>query len=91
MIRLFVGGLPSSISEIELLEMFSLHTVVCDICIIRENGKSKGFGFVHLENQIAADRVIHALNGIIIGNRTITVQVAEVKRAFNNKTAEARS
>jgi RNA recognition motif-containing protein len=62
--RLFVGGLPYSITSTQLEEMFSkLGTVVSAIVITdRDTGQSKGFGFVEMEKDEEADKAIEKLN-----------------------------
>lgn len=79
MVKLYVGGLPSTITEIQLLELFSLHALVTELNIVKEGIKSLGYGFVHLQNETAAQRVIHALDGKQIENKKISVRLAHKK------------
>ncbi|MDR6782347.1 RNA recognition motif-containing protein [Pedobacter africanus] len=81
-IKLFVANFPLHITEIELLEVFSQHALVSDLTIVKDGSKSRGYGFVILQNQIAADRVIEALNGRSIGDRKLSVRIAENKSTF---------
>lgn len=82
-VKLFVAGLPAEISEIELLEIFSNQVLVSELNIIKQGNKSLGYGFVVVQNQASADRAINVLNGKLIGNRKITVKMAEDKRPIS--------
>ncbi len=76
--RLFVGGLPYSITSSQLEEILSKFGKVasCDVIIDRESGQSKGFGFVEMENDKEADEAIEKLNETELEGRKIAVNVA---------------
>ncbi len=76
--RLFVGGLPYSLSDSQLEEMFAPLGNVASAKVItdRETGQSKGFGFVEMENDKEADEAIAKLNGTEVEGRKISVNVA---------------
>ncbi len=78
MYKLFVGGLPFSMSEDELNDAFAAHGKVATAVIIkdRDTGRSKGFGFVEYENDDEGKAAEKALNGTEIGGRSITVNEA---------------
>jgi RNA recognition motif-containing protein len=77
--RLFVGGLPYSITSSQLEEMFSkIGTVVSAIVITdRDTGQSKGFGFVEMEKDEEADKAIEKLNETEMDGRKIAVNIAK--------------
>jgi len=54
--KLYVGGLPYSISDTQLEELFSAHGSVESARVItdRMTGRSKGFGFVEMSSQSEA-------------------------------------
>ncbi|MDB5088779.1 MAG: hypothetical protein JWR09_2773 [Mucilaginibacter sp.] len=83
MTKLFVVGIPRDMDEIELLELFSAYGQVSAVTIVTDinSGESKGFGFVHMEDQPGAERAIQALNGAEIDDRKISVRIAESKQA----------
>jgi len=88
--RLFVGGLPYSITNSELTEMFSKFGVVVSANVITDkfSGRSKGFGFVEMENDNEADEAISKLNETELGGRKIAVNVArprEERSGFDNR------
>ncbi len=81
MTKLFVVGLPRDMKETELLEIFSVYGQVGILTIVtnKETGESKGFGFVHMDDQAGAERAIAALDGAEIDDRKISVRIAENK------------
>jgi RNA recognition motif-containing protein len=75
--NLYVGNLPWSTSEDELRDAFAQYGEVESVKIVydRETGRSRGFGFVEIEES-AADQAIEALNGSEFGGRTLKVNEA---------------
>lgn len=79
--RIYIGNLPYSTTDSALSELFSEHGTVTGIQIItdRDTGRSKGYGFVELATAEAADQAIKALNGTMLGGRTLNVSAAHPK------------
>ncbi len=80
--RLYVGGLPYSTTENDLIGLFEQIGAVTSATVIidRETGRSKGFGFVDMESNEEGQRAIEQLNGTNLGNRTITVNEARERQ-----------
>lgn len=76
--RLFVGGLPWSITDQELSDLFAKHGEVASAKVITDKftGRSKGFGFVEFTDDAAADAAIKALNETEIQGRKVVVNEA---------------
>lgn len=76
--KLYVGGLPYSVSDSQLEELFASHGTVESARVItdRMTGRSRGFGFVEMAGDSEADAAIEALNGTSFGGRTLTVNEA---------------
>jgi RNA recognition motif-containing protein len=76
--NLYVGGLPYSVTDEQLQELFEAHGAVESARVItdRYTGQSRGFGFVEMEAEEGAQAAIEALNGSNMGGRTITVNEA---------------
>ena len=76
--RLFVGNLPYTVANTDLLDMFAKHgkVVSANVIIDKYSGRSKGFGFVEMEDDNEADAAIAAMNGTDIEGRKLTVNVA---------------
>ncbi|QBD79861.1 RNA-binding protein [Ktedonosporobacter rubrisoli] len=85
--RLYVGGLPYQTTEDDLNELFAPKGQVKSVSVIidRDTGRSKGFGFVEMDNDEDARRAIDELNGTSLGNRTITVNEARERPAGGNR------
>ncbi len=79
--NIFVGNLAYSVTETELNEMFEEHGAVNSAKLItdRETGRSRGFGFVEMDND-AAEAAIKALNEKDFGGRAIRVNQAEDRK-----------
>jgi RNA recognition motif-containing protein len=76
--RIYVGNLPWSTDSQELSDMFSEFGGVRNAEVIsdRETGRSRGFGFVEMENDQGTDAAIAGMNGKDIGGRALTVNEA---------------
>lgn len=78
MTKLFVGGLPYSVTSDELKDMFTKFGNVASATVITDkySGQSKGFGFVEMENDSEAQEAIKALDGSDLNGRKVGVSVA---------------
>jgi len=76
--RLYVGNLPYSVRDETLQELFSQFGAVRSAQVImdRESGRSKGFGFVEMDNDAEAQAAIDGLNGKPHDGRPLTVNEA---------------
>ncbi len=76
--KLYVGGLPYSVTEDKLQEIFSAHGTVESARVItdRFTGRSRGFGFVEMSNEEEAQTAIDSLNGSDLEGRSLTVNEA---------------
>ena len=77
--KLYVGGLPYTISDGQLEELFAAHGTVESARVItdRMTGRSKGFGFVEMSSQSEAEEAIEKLNQTDMEGRSITVNEAK--------------
>jgi len=76
--RLFVGNLSFNATQEQLQGLFGAHGSVITIEVIKDKftNRPRGFGFVTMETQEAAEAAIQALNGKEIDGRALTVNVA---------------
>ncbi|HZY43755.1 MAG TPA: RNA-binding protein [Anaerolineae bacterium] len=76
--KLYVGNLPYSITEDEVRAMFAEVGTVTSVTLItdRATGQPKGFGFVEMETEQAAQEAITKLNGREMQQRTLNVSEA---------------
>jgi nucleolin len=79
--KLFVGSLPWSVNDQTLQQTFETHGTVVSAKIItdRDTGRSRGFGFVEMENSTDADKAIKALNNSELDGRNIVVNEAKAR------------
>jgi len=74
-----VGSLPWSIDDQKLKATFEKHGTVVSAKVItdRDTRKSRGFGFVEMENSSDASNAIKALNDSELDGRNIVVNEAK--------------
>jgi RNA recognition motif-containing protein len=79
--NIFVGNLPFTVTETELRELFEEYGTLETIKLItdRESGRSRGFGFIEMDNA-DADAAIKALNGKELKGRSIKVNQAQPRK-----------
>ena len=77
--KLYVGGLPYSVTGDRLQEIFSEHGTVESANVISDKftGQSRGFGFVEMSSSGEAQKAIDSLNGTQLDGRTLTVNEAK--------------
>ena len=77
--KLFVGKLSFDTTNDTLQALFAQYGKVVSAQIImdRDTNRSKGFGFVEMEDQAAAQAAIDALDGKEFEGRSIAVTVAK--------------
>ncbi|MGI9343511.1 MAG: RNA recognition motif domain-containing protein [Gammaproteobacteria bacterium] len=75
--RIYVGNLPWSADENTLRDLFAAVGEVHSAAVItdRETGRSRGFGFIEMDNA-DADKAISQLNGQDMGGRPLRVNEA---------------
>lgn len=77
--KLYVGGLPYSVTGDRLQEIFAEHGQVESASVISDKftGQSRGFGFVEMSSSSEAQKAIDSLNGTQLDGRTLTVNEAK--------------
>jgi RNA recognition motif-containing protein len=77
--RLYVGNLTYSVTSEDLQEMFEQYGTVLSAQVLndRETGRSRGFGFVEMENDAEAEAAIENLDGSEHQGRRLTVNEAK--------------
>jgi RNA recognition motif-containing protein len=79
--NIFVGNLPFTVTEDEIRQAFEAYGAVDRISLMtdRDTGRSRGFAFVQMNDDEAADKAIAALNGSMLGGRALNVNIARPK------------
>ena len=77
----YVGNISYSMTVEELKDIFEAFGKVLDVKIIidRQTGRSKGYGFIEMENDEEALKAISALNDTQVKGRNIKVNNAHRK------------
>jgi len=80
--KLFVAGLPYDLFDDELVEIFEKFgpLVSAKVTMDRETGKSRGFGFVEMQNEQDGLDAIEHLKDIAFGKKQLIVKKAEDNR-----------
>jgi len=77
--KLFVGNLPYAATEADITEFFTQAGVAVDsVNVMRDRftGEARGFGFVEINDDSAANRAIEACNGRDLMGRALVVNEA---------------
>ena len=76
--KLYVGGLPYSVTDEQLHELFAAHGTVESAKVItdRYTDRSRGFGFVEMSTPEECQAAIEALNGTELEGRSLTVNMS---------------
>ena len=80
--NIYVGNVPYAATEADLEKIFEPHGPIKSVTIIRDrhDGRSKGYGFVEMENQEDGERATEALDGHELMGRRLTVNPARPRQ-----------
>lgn len=78
--KIYVGNLSWQTTESELRTLFEASGPVLSVAVVmdRETGRSRGFGFVEMDDN-DADKAIAKLNGREVGGRNLNISEAKAK------------
>jgi cold-inducible RNA-binding protein len=81
--KLFVGNLPFTTGEQDLEDLFSQAGGVDSVRVMRDQatGRARGFAFVEMESDEAAQQAIDKFNQYDLGGRAINVNEARPQGA----------
>lgn len=76
--RVFVGGLPYYLTEVQIKELLESFGPLRGFDLVKdqETGNSKGYGFCVYQDPAVTDVACAALNGLKMGDKTLTVRRA---------------
>lgn len=77
--KLYVGNIPFTTTEDDLRGLFEEHGGVDSVAVItdRETGRARGFAFVEMADDEAAQKAMRGLDGSDVGGRSIRVNEAQ--------------
>ena len=84
--KIYVGNISYTTTEDDLQNLFEQYGTVLSVNIIvdRDTNRSKGFGFVEMEDSSAADAAISELDGKENSGRNIRVNEALERKPRQN-------
>jgi RNA recognition motif-containing protein len=91
--NLYVGGLPYTVADEKLQELFSAYGTVQAARVITDKytGQSRGFGFVEMSTPAEAQHAIQALNGSQLDGRKLVVNEARPQEKRSEPRNSARN
>ncbi|GMI99125.1 hypothetical protein HRI_003581800 [Hibiscus trionum] len=90
--KIFVGGIPSSVSEDEFKDFFTQYGEVREHQIMRDHAtnRSRGFGFITFETEQAVDDLLEKGNKIDFAGSQVEIKRAEPKKPNQPPPASKR-
>lgn len=89
--NIFIAGLSYDVNDADLSDLFQEYGAITSAKVImdRQTNRSKGFGFVEIEDNEAAEKAISELNGAEYDGRTLSVSEAKPReerpaRSYDN-------
>ncbi len=80
--RLLVDNLPNRVTESELRQLFTPFGLVTRVSVVidRNTGGPSGSAYVIMDDDSAAQRAIHHINGQVLEDREISVTEARQRK-----------
>ena len=77
--NIFIAGLSFKVNDADLASIFEEYGTITSAKVItdRQSGRSKGYGFVEIADDEAAEKAIAELNGAEYDGRTLSVSEAK--------------
>jgi RNA recognition motif-containing protein len=82
--NIYVGNLNYKVDESDLENLFGEYGAVSSAKVITDkfSGRSRGFGFVIMDDQDEAKKAIEELHGAVYQDRDLVVNEAKPKKQF---------
>ncbi|KAG2317882.1 hypothetical protein Bca52824_021004 [Brassica carinata] len=86
--KIFVGGIPSAVTEDELKDFFAKYGTIVEHQIIRdhETNRSRGFGFVIFDSEEVVDELLSKGNMVDMADTQVEIKKAEPKKSSTNRS-----
>ncbi|KAF2308462.1 hypothetical protein GH714_009800 [Hevea brasiliensis] len=81
--KIFVGGIPTAVTEDEFKEFFTQYGEVIEHQIMRDHStnRSRGFGFITFDSELAVDDLLAKGNKLELAGTQVEIKKAEPKKA----------
>lgn len=79
MVKLFIGGFPLDMTELEIVQRVALYADVQTIKVVRDKKTKicKGYAFLEVTDRAGAEQAMAALNGTQIAGRELLLNIVE--------------
>ena len=79
MVKVFIGGFPLDIQEMELAMLFAPHGDISTLKIVRDKKTRvcKGYAFIEMVDRAGAENAVEVLNGTMIAGKALNVNINE--------------
>ncbi|MCC8408127.1 RNA-binding protein [Mucilaginibacter sp. UR6-1] len=83
MVKLFIGGHPLNMDELQLVQLVSPYGQVATIKMVRDRQtkKSKGYSFLEITDTEGAERIMEALQGTPYGDKELKINIVPPEEA----------
>ena len=90
--NIYVSNLGFNVKDEDLKGLFKDYGNVSSAKVIIDklSNQSRGFGFVEMPDDVAAQKAVKELNGIMVDGRSIKVSEAKPKENRNNRDFNSR-
>ncbi|HVZ56069.1 MAG TPA: RNA-binding protein [Chitinophagaceae bacterium] len=91
--NIYVSNLSFAVQDEDLRDFFKEYGEVNSAKVIMDKftNRSRGFGFVEMSDDTAAQKAIGELDGAMVDGRSIRVSVAKPKEERNSKPAYSKN
>ena len=85
--KLFIGGFPIEMTELELVQLIAPYADVVTIKLVRDRAtkKCKGYGFIEVADKQHAINAIDGLNNTVIGDRVLSLNMVPEQPAAKSQ------
>jgi splicing factor U2AF subunit len=89
--KIFVGGLPYNLADEQIMELLAAFGPIKQFHQVREPGSltSKGYAFCEYLDPSVAEAAINGLNGLQLGEKTLSVRIASAANNANQTVSSA--
>ncbi|SDF28515.1 RNA recognition motif. (a.k.a. RRM, RBD, or RNP domain) [Mucilaginibacter pineti] len=79
MTKIFIGGFPLDMDELALVELIAPFADVVTIKLVRHRDTKicKGYGFIEVVDEVAAQNAVYQLNRSIVGDRELSLNIVQ--------------
>jgi RNA recognition motif-containing protein len=91
--NIYVSNLSFAVRDEDLREYFAEYGEVASAKVIMDkvSNRSRGFAFVEMPDDTAAQKAIQELDGAMVDGRSIKVNIAKPKEERSNKSSFSKS